>query len=55
MRDAEVKKVRDKVESGAKTPFQVLNDGMMVMGRQMYLPGVKVLKEEEEFTPNFYI
>jgi len=28
---------------------------MMVMGRRMYLPGDKVLKEEEEFTPNFYI
>ena len=55
MRDVEVKKVRDKVESEAETPFQVLNDGMMVMGRQMYLPGDKVLKEEEEFTPNFYI
>jgi hypothetical protein len=46
MRDAEVKKVRDKVESRAETPFQVLNDGMVVMGRRMYLPGDKVLKEE---------
>jgi hypothetical protein len=46
MRDAKVKKVRDKVESGAETPFQVLNDGMVVMGRRMYLPGDKVLKEE---------
>jgi hypothetical protein len=36
----------DKVESGAETPFQVLNDGMVVMGRRMYLPGDKVLKEE---------
>jgi len=46
MRDAEVKKVRDKVESRAETPFQVLNDGMVVMGRRMYLLGDKVLKEK---------
>jgi hypothetical protein len=33
MKDAEVKKVRDKVESGVKTPFQILNDGMVVIER----------------------
>ena len=33
IRDAEVKKVRDKVESGVEAPFQILNDGMMVIER----------------------
>jgi hypothetical protein len=33
MRDAKVKKVRDKVESGVKTPFQILNDGIVVIER----------------------
>jgi hypothetical protein len=33
MRDAEVKKVRDKVESEVKTPFQILNDGIVVIER----------------------
>ena len=36
-----MKKQRDKVESGVETLFQILDDGMVVMGMQMYLLEVK--------------
>lgn len=34
-KDVKVGKVRDKVKLGIKTPFQILEDKMIVMRRQM--------------------
>ena len=45
-KDIEVDKVRNKVKLGVETPFQILEDEMVVMGRQMYTFGDKTLKEE---------
>ena len=39
-------RVRDMVKLGVETPFQILEDEMVVMGRQMYTFGDKTLKEE---------
>jgi len=41
-----MKKLRDKVKSGVETLFQILDDGMVVMRRRMYLSRDKVMKEE---------
>jgi hypothetical protein len=46
MRDAEMKKLRDKVKSRVETLFHILDDGMVVMRRRMYLSRDKVIKEE---------
>lgn len=35
-KDVEVNKIKTKVESGIKTPFWILTDGMVVMDRRMY-------------------
>jgi len=43
-KDTKVNKVRDKVKLGVETPFRVLDDGMVVMDRRMYLPNNKALK-----------
>jgi len=45
-KDIEVGKVRDKVKSIIESPFQILKDGMIVFGKQMYLPRDKALKNE---------
>lgn len=45
-KDVEVGKIRDKLKLGIETPFQILEDGMIVMERQIYLPENKALKEE---------
>lgn len=34
------------MELGVERPFRILKDGMVMMGRQMYLPEKKTLKEE---------
>lgn len=34
------------MELGVERPFRILKDGMVMMGRQMYLPEEKTLKEE---------
>lgn len=39
-------KIRNKMELGVERPFRILKDGMVMMGRQMYLPEKKTLKEE---------
>jgi hypothetical protein len=43
-KDTKVNKVRDKAKLGVETPFRVLDDGMIVMDRRMYLPNNKPLK-----------
>jgi len=44
--DLKIDKIRNKMKSGIKTPFQIRNDKMMVFGRQMYLPGDQTLKRK---------
>jgi hypothetical protein len=44
--DLEVGKIRDKLWLGIETPFQIRKDGMVVIGRQMYLLGDQTLKKE---------
>jgi hypothetical protein len=36
--DEEVKKVKEKMDQGIETPFQMLLNGLVVMGRRIYLP-----------------
>jgi hypothetical protein len=45
-RDIEVDKVNEKIKLGIETPFRVSDDGMVLMGKRMYLPGDQVLKGE---------
>jgi len=45
-KDIEVDKVKEKIKLGIETPFWILDDGMVLMGKRMYLPGDQVLKEE---------
>jgi len=44
--DIEVSKIKDKIEFGVETPFQILDDGMVVMGKVMYIPEDMALKDE---------
>jgi len=44
--DLEVCKIREKVRSGIETSFQIQKDGMVVLGRRMYLPDDQPLKRE---------
>ena len=45
-RDIEVDKVNEKIKLGIETPFRVSDDGMVLMGKRMYLPEDQVLKGE---------
>jgi hypothetical protein len=45
-RDDEVSKVRIKLESGGETLFQMGDDGIMMLGRRMYVPDKKTLKQK---------
>jgi hypothetical protein len=36
--DEEVKKVKEKMDQGIETPFQMLPDGLVAMGRRIYMP-----------------
>lgn len=44
--DVNVGKIIKKVNQGVETYFHVLNDGLMAISRQIYLPDGKALKEE---------
>jgi hypothetical protein len=44
--DLEVAKIKDKMWLGIETSFQIWKDGMVVIGRQMYLLGDQTLKRE---------
>jgi hypothetical protein len=44
--DVDVGKIIKKVNQGVETYFHVLNDGLMSISRQIYLPDDKALKEE---------
>ena len=39
-------KVTNMVKLGVEKPFQILEDGMVVMGKKIYLPEDKALKEK---------
>jgi len=43
--DDEVSKVRIKLESGGETLFRMGDDGIVMLGRRMYVPENKVLKQ----------
>jgi hypothetical protein len=45
-KDIDVDKVKEKIKLGIETPFRILDDGMVLMGKRMYLPGDQVLRGE---------
>ena len=44
--DLKIGKIRNKMKSGIEMSFQIQKDGMIVLGRQMYLPGDQTLKRK---------
>jgi hypothetical protein len=44
-----VSKVRIKLESGVETLFQKGDDGIVMLGRRMYVPDNKILKQVKLF------
>jgi hypothetical protein len=44
--DIEVSKIKYKIEFEVKTPFQILDNGMVVMGKRMYVSEDMALKDE---------
>jgi len=44
--DGKVKEIKGRVNKGIKTSFQMLSDGLIAMGRRIYLPEDKTLKAE---------
>nr|XP_034918296.1 uncharacterized protein LOC118051676 [Populus alba] len=44
--DGKVKEIKERVNKGKETSFQMLSDGLIAMGRQIYLPEDKTLKDE---------
>jgi hypothetical protein len=44
--DKEVRKVKEKMDQGIQTPFQMLPEGLVAMGIWIYLPRDEALKEE---------
>jgi len=44
--DEKIEKVTEKLNQGIETLFQILNDGLVAMGKTVYLSDNKALKEE---------
>jgi hypothetical protein len=44
--DGKVKEIKERVNKGIKRSFQMSSDGLIAMGRQIYLPKDKTLKDE---------
>ena len=44
--DGKVKEIKERVNKGIETSFQMLSDGLIVMGRRIYLLEDKTLKDE---------
>jgi hypothetical protein len=44
--DGKVKEIKERVNQGVKTTFQMLSDGLIAMGRRIFLPDDKTLKDE---------
>ena len=43
--DGKVKEIKERVNQGTEKAFQMLSNGLIAMGRQIYLPVDKTLKE----------
>ena len=43
--DGKVKEIKERVNQGTEKAFQMLSNGLIAMGRQIYLPEDKTLKE----------
>jgi hypothetical protein len=44
--DGKVKEIKGMVNKGIETSFQMLSDGLIAIGRRIYLPEDKTLKDE---------
>jgi hypothetical protein len=44
--DGKVKEIKERVNKGIETSFQMLSDGLIAIGRRIYLPEDKILKDE---------
>jgi len=44
--DKGVGKIKEQINRGIEIPFQILSEGLVAMGKQIYLPKNKLLKEE---------
>jgi hypothetical protein len=44
--DGKVKEIKERVNQSVETTFQMLSDGLIVMGRRIYLPDDKTLKDK---------
>jgi hypothetical protein len=44
--DGKVKEIKERVNQGVETTFQMLSDGLIVVGRRIYLHDDKTLKDE---------
>jgi len=44
--DGKVKEIKDRVNQGTEKAFQMSSNGLIAMGRQIYLPEDKTLKNE---------
>jgi len=44
--DGKVKEIKERVNKGIETSFQMLSDGLIAMGRRIYLPEDKALKDK---------
>jgi hypothetical protein len=44
--DGKVNEIKKRVNQGIETTFQILSDGLIAMGRQIYLLEDKILKDE---------
>jgi hypothetical protein len=44
--DGKVKEIKGRANKGIETSFQMLSDGLIAMGRQIYLHEDKTLKDE---------
>jgi len=44
--NGKVREIKERVNKGIETSFQVISDGLIAMGKQIYLPEDKILKDE---------
>jgi hypothetical protein len=44
--DGKVREIKERVNKGIETSFQMISDGLIAMGRRIYLPEDKILKDE---------
>ena len=44
--DGKVKEIKERVNKGIETSFQMLSNGLIAMSRRIYLPEGKILKDE---------